>query len=222
MYLENVIGFINGAVISIDRPSGQYSNLHKVYNGHKSKHTLNYQIITTPDRLCAHLYGPEVGRWHDVFLYSESKVDSFLPHLLIINCQQYMLYGDSGYSRRAYYAIPFVDDNLMIWEAAFSTAMSKSRITVEWLFKEVMMLWAFVECMSHLKVLQMSAGLNLQADTILSDFENCVEPMRSTHISKAGHQLWSSTYVFVAVKRGMGTQPPAERPGRTHSRVSIA
>lgn len=57
MALENVVGFIDGTVIDIARPYEQYSNQHIVYNGHKRKHELNFQAITTIGGLCAHLYG---------------------------------------------------------------------------------------------------------------------------------------------------------------------
>lgn len=75
-----------------------------------------------------------------MFSYAESNADGFLPHILIANGQQYMLYGNLGYCRRAYFDKPFNSGNLMTRIAAFNTAISKSRITVEWLFKKVKML----------------------------------------------------------------------------------
>lgn len=67
MALDNVTSFIDGNVIGIARPDGVHSNQRTTYNGHKRKHVLKFQAITTPDGLCAHLFGLEVGRRHDMF-----------------------------------------------------------------------------------------------------------------------------------------------------------
>lgn len=60
--------------------------------------------------------------------------------------------------------------NLLIWEAAFNTAIYKSRIKVKWFFSEFKMLWAFDDCKNLSKVLQIPVGFIFQAAIILIDF----------------------------------------------------
>lgn len=174
--LENVVAFIDGTVLGIARPGGMDSNQRCVYNGHKRKHALKFQAITTPDGLCAHLYGPEVGGRHDMFLYAESDIERFLKDILVIEGRQYVVYGDSGYSVREFLEIPYSGGHMTAWESAFNKAMSKVRITVEWYFKEVKSLWSFVDCKRRLRVLQMPVGMMYQAAVLLTNFRNCLEP----------------------------------------------
>lgn len=59
----------------------------------------------------------------------------------------------------------------MKWEASLNNAMYKARITMKCFSKEEKMLWAFVDCKSHLKVLQMLVGLIFQASTMLTNLD---------------------------------------------------
>lgn len=68
MDLENVVGFIDGTVLAIDGPGGSEKNQITVHNGHKRKHAPKFQAIKTPDGLCVHMYGLEVGRRHEMLL----------------------------------------------------------------------------------------------------------------------------------------------------------
>ncbi|ETV74137.1 hypothetical protein H257_11102 [Aphanomyces astaci] len=53
-------------------------NLQKrIYSGHKRRHCLNFQGLTTPDGLCIHFFGPLEGSRHDVTLLRVSKCKSF-------------------------------------------------------------------------------------------------------------------------------------------------
>ena len=85
--LDNCTGFINGTVIAITRASrGEMQNV--AYNGHKSKHTLKYQAITSPDGLVLHAAGPIEGRRHDWTLYCRSGVDESLPGVMYVGGKQ--------------------------------------------------------------------------------------------------------------------------------------
>jgi len=95
--LSNCIGFIDGTVIAVSRPSDHEAQ-NVAYNGHKRKHALKYQAVTTPDGLILHVYGPLEGRRHDWTLYMRSGLDESLGDLLLVDGKQYVIYGDSGYS----------------------------------------------------------------------------------------------------------------------------
>ena len=58
--LPNCVGFIDGTVLEIARPSGSLAQ-RVAYNGHKRKHAIKYQAVNTPDGLIQHLYGPLEG-----------------------------------------------------------------------------------------------------------------------------------------------------------------
>ena len=60
--LDNVWGFVNGTLRGIALP---FQNQRVTYNGHKRKHGLKYQSITTPNGIIATLLGPVEGRRHD-------------------------------------------------------------------------------------------------------------------------------------------------------------
>ena len=60
--LDNVWGFVDSTLRGIARP---VQNQRVTYNGHKRKHGLKYQSITTPNDIIANLLGPVEGRSHD-------------------------------------------------------------------------------------------------------------------------------------------------------------
>lgn len=61
--LKNIAGFIDCPKIQMSRPGGSGA---PCYSGHKRFICLIYQSVTIPDGLMYHLYGPEVGRRHDM------------------------------------------------------------------------------------------------------------------------------------------------------------
>lgn len=73
--LDNCIMIIDGTFIGIARPGGADINQRVAYNGHERNHALKFQAISTPDGLCVHVHGPEVGCHHDMWLYHNSHMD---------------------------------------------------------------------------------------------------------------------------------------------------
>ena len=74
--LDSCIGFIYCTKIKMNRLGGHGSNQRACYSGHKRMYCLVYQTITTPDGLIFSLYGPQVGRRHDLTLLRNSGVVS--------------------------------------------------------------------------------------------------------------------------------------------------
>ena len=64
LVMSNCIGSIDGTVIGIARPKGNMMQ-QVVYNEHKRKQALKYQVVITPDGQILHAYGPMEGRRHD-------------------------------------------------------------------------------------------------------------------------------------------------------------
>ena len=98
--------FIDGTVLGITRLSGNLAQ-RVAYNGHKRKHAIKYQAVTTPDSLIQHLYGPLESRRHDWTLYVPSKMDEILPRVLFVQGTRYCIYGDSSYNQRWFIDVPF-------------------------------------------------------------------------------------------------------------------
>jgi len=68
--LQNCFGSVDGTVIAVSRP-GDHEAQNMAYNGHKRKHALRYQAITTADGLILHAYGSLEGHRHDWILLYE-------------------------------------------------------------------------------------------------------------------------------------------------------
>ena len=73
------------------RPCGRAVLQRSTYSGQKRVHCLIYQTITTPDGLKFYLYGPEVGRSHDMTLYRQSGTGDVLEEVLLVNGKQYCI-----------------------------------------------------------------------------------------------------------------------------------
>jgi DDE superfamily endonuclease len=98
---QKCVGFIDGTLVEIARLSGLMQRA--TYSGHKRKPVLKWQVVTTPDGMLFHVFGPFEGRRHDMHLYAESGLDDVLAERLLIEGAQYHLYGDSGYSSTVSY-----------------------------------------------------------------------------------------------------------------------
>jgi nuclease HARBI1 len=132
---QKCVGFIDGTLVQIARLSGLMQRA--TYSGRKRKPGLKWQVVTTPDGMLFHVFGPFEGRRHDMHLYAESGLDDVLAERLLIVGAQYHLYGDSGYALRPYLITPFEGAALNPDEALFNRRMSKVLVSVEWDFKDV-------------------------------------------------------------------------------------
>jgi len=173
--LDNCVGFIDGTVIGIARP-GDSGIQNVVYNGHKRKHALKFQAVTTPDGMFAHVYGPLEGRRHDWTLYMRSDIDEQLNNALLVDGKQFCIYGDSGYNWRSYLEIPFQGAALSEDQTAFNKAMSGSRITVEWMFKEVKLYWTVLDFKRKLRIQESPVAALYLSGMLLCNIRNCIYP----------------------------------------------
>jgi DDE superfamily endonuclease len=133
--LQNCVSFIDGTKIEIARPPGVMQPA--TYSGHKRVNCLKYQLISAPDNLALHYAGPVEGRRHDMAIYSASGIEEDLASSLHIDGIQYCIYGDSAYALREYLMVGFDGTVISPEQAAFNKAMSRSRVTVEWTFKDI-------------------------------------------------------------------------------------
>lgn len=76
--LDSCVGFIDYTKAKICRPGGAGSYQRACYSGHKRFNCLIYQKRTTPGGLIFSLFGPEVGRRHDMTLFRRSVIEKGL------------------------------------------------------------------------------------------------------------------------------------------------
>ena len=102
--MQNVWGFIDRTLCAVCQPAvGQ----QELYSGHKRHHGLKYQHVMCPNGIVCHMYGPYMGRKHDMTMYVDSDIKKQLPHVKGRNGNQLVLYGDGGYTKSPYLMIPF-------------------------------------------------------------------------------------------------------------------
>lgn len=169
--LDNVWGFIDGTVKACCKP-GQYQR--EVYNGHKRIHSLKYQSVTTPSGMIANLFGPIGGRRHDSALLALSGLLQQLQQFSVnpqggILC----LYGDPAYPLRQNLQAPFHGANLTIQEQAFNRAMSEVRVSVEWIFGDILNYFKFNDFKKNLKIGLSPIGKIYRVSAILSNAHTC-------------------------------------------------
>ena len=168
------MGCLDCTRIAICRPGGENANQRSVYSGHKRIHCLMYQTITTPDGLIYSLYGPEVGRRHDLTLYTDSGWDDKLKQYLVIDGIQYYIYSDAAFVRTPYLLISFKTEFCTGHESMFNFIMSGLRVSVEWNYKDLKQLWCRNDFPRMLKVRQLPVGMLYKASALLMNMRTCL------------------------------------------------
>ena len=152
--IDNCFGFVDGTVRPVSRPG---KNQRVLYNGHKKVHAIKFQSLAVPNGLVANLYGPVEGKKHDSSMLAESGLYNKLEELHVppdgrILC----IYGDSAYPHRPQLQGPFKGANVTQAQREWNTAMSRVRVSVEWISGDIINYFKFVDFKKNLKV-QLSA-----------------------------------------------------------------
>lgn len=163
--IQTVWGFIDGTIRGIARPVRRQQTC---YNGWKRKHCLKYHAIVTPDGLISHFFGPVDGRRNDSFLWNNSGLISQLEqHAHITTGVPLQVYGDPAYSINRYLISPYQGAYLNRDLKEWNKTMSRIRIVVEWAFKEVVNLFAFVDHEKNQKHLLQPVGIQFRVAVLL-------------------------------------------------------
>ena len=170
--LQNCFGFIDWTVRPVCRPG---SNQRVSFNGYKRIHAIKFQSVVTPNGLISNLYGPVEGRRHDSGMLAESNLlHQLQQYANAPNGDQLCLYGDPAYPLRVNLQAPFGGNNLTNIQNAFNTAMSNVRVTVEWLFKEILTYFAFLDFKKNLKVKLSAVGKMYITCALLTNARTCL------------------------------------------------
>lgn len=110
-------------------------NQQSFYSEDKRAHCLVYLTISTPDRFILYLHGPQVGRRHYMTLYENSGLDDALYDELLINGEEFFIYGDAAFLIRPGLKVGFNRAFSTPEKLAFNAAMSVDLEAVEWGYK---------------------------------------------------------------------------------------
>lgn len=172
--LDRCVGFIDCTKVKMCRPSGPNIDQRCCYSGHKRFHCLNYQTLSTPDGLIFALWGPEVGRRHDLTLMRKSGWDPILSEVLVIDGIQFYIFGDAAYRLSPHIQVPFRFVGATEEERQFNTRMSAARVAVEWHYKDVKQMWSMNDFARRLKVKQSPIACMYIASVLLLNFRTCM------------------------------------------------
>lgn len=172
--LDNCVGFIDCTKIAMARPGGHGTLQRSTYSGHKRIHCLIYQTMTTPDGLMFYMYGPEVGRRHDMTLYRESRLGEVLEAVMVIDGKQFCLFGDAAYLLRPWLQTAFPRLNASVQDMLYNKAMSMVRVAVEWTYKDVKQIWTSQDFRRGLKVREAPIAKLYQSAALLWNFHVCM------------------------------------------------
>ena len=156
--LLNCWGFVDGTVRPVCRPGRNQRVLH---SGHKKVHSFKFQSVTAANGLVANIYGPVEGKRHDsVMLADSSLLATLQQHSFDSNGNPLCIYGDPAYPLRVHLQSPFKGARLMPLQEAYNKSMSQARVSVEWIFADIVNYFKFLDFKKNQKV-QLSAVGNM-------------------------------------------------------------
>ncbi|XP_046860971.1 uncharacterized protein LOC124454210 [Xenia sp. Carnegie-2017] len=152
---ENCFGFIDGTVRPISRPK---KHQRIVYNGHKKVHSLKFQGVALPNGLIAHIFGPVEGKKHDAGMLADSNfLQDLEQNAFSVDGRPLCIYGDPAYPQRIHLQAPFRHGVITDRMKEFNKQMSSVRVSVEWLFGDVINSFRFM-VFKNLKIGLSSVG----------------------------------------------------------------
>ena len=171
--LDNCWGFVDGTVRPICRPQ---RDQRAVYNGHKRVHAIKFQSVVTPNGMIANLYGPVEGRRHDSRMLAMSGLlEQLEQHSFSPTGQALCIYGDPAYPHRLHLQCPFARRAVLTpEEQAFNQSMSQVRVSVEWVFGDIVNYFKFVDFKKNLKIGLSSVGKFYVASALMRNALTCL------------------------------------------------
>ena len=169
--LENCWGFVDGTVRRVCRPG---VNQRVLYNGHKKVHAIKFQSVATPNGLVANLYGPIEGRRHDSTMLARSNLLPLLEqHAHAPDGTVLCIYGDPAYPLRQQLMTPFRGGHITAEQDLWNKAMSKVRVSVEWIFGDIINYFKFLDFHKNLKIQLSAVGKMYIVCVLLQNARSC-------------------------------------------------
>ena len=170
--LSNCWGFVDGTVRPVCRPG---KNQRIIYNGHKRIHAIKFQSVAAPNGLIANLFGPVEGCRHDSAMLAMSQLYPQLQQFSINqNGQPLCIYGDPAYPFRPQLQAPFKGNNVTPMQNEYNKAMSAVRVSVEWVFGDIVNYFAFMDFKKNLKLELSAVGKMYIVCALLTNAHTCL------------------------------------------------
>ena len=142
-----------------------------LYNGHKRVHSIKFQSVVIPNGLISNVFGPYEGKKHNMLRHS-GLLEQLQQHAQTPNWEPVCSYGDPVYPLRVHLQAPFVG-NLNPFQEEFNSQMSKVRISVEWLFNEIIKYFQFLDLKKNLKIGLTPVGKMYRVFALLINARTC-------------------------------------------------
>ena len=170
--LTNCWGFVDGTVRATCRPS---TNQGIIYNGHKRVHAIKFQSVATPNGMIANLYGPVEGKRHDsAMLHMSGLLGELQNRAVNQNGDVLCIYGDPAYPLRPQLQAPFSKNGITDAKKKYNSAMSSVRVSVEWVFKEIINYFKFLDFKKNLKLELSAVGKTYLVCALLTNARTCL------------------------------------------------
>ena len=112
---------------------------------------IKFQSVVAPNGLIAILFGPVEGRRHDSGMLVDSGLLQELSHYSFApDGTPLCVYGDPVYPLRVHLQRPLKDAHLTPAGQQFNKAMSQVRVSVEWLFGNIVNYFTFLDFKKNL------------------------------------------------------------------------
>ena len=99
-----------------------------------------------------------------------------LEHYAHVDGRPMCVYGDPAYPHRVHLQAPFRNRPLTAEKEAFNKSMSRVRVTVEWLFGDIVNYFRFLDFKKNLKIGLSSVGKLYVVAAILRNALTCMQP----------------------------------------------
>jgi len=190
--LDSCLGYVDGNLLKISDPGPGWLQ-NTLYNGHKKAAGYTFIGVVVPNGMCLLCLGPSPGRRHDAavaaihHLYEKLNVMGTFP--TIDGCFS----GDKAFPS-FWPLIPMHSAALTPAQAEWNTSMSRTRITVEWMFGETVEQFSSLKCKRRLKILSspvhkwyinctfLNNLLNTSYPNAISQFFNLKPPCLETYL----------------------------------------
>ena len=137
-------------------------------------HGIKFQSIVCPDGMIANLYGPVKGRRDDSFMIARSGIldqlgrFSFWPRGEIL-----CVYGEPNYPLRGQLQTPFRGAYLNPFQISWNKEMSSARVSVEWVFGDVINYFQLLDFWKNLKIKLSAVGKMHIVCALLHNARSC-------------------------------------------------
>lgn len=137
----HAFAFLDGMKWEICKPGGANIIQKGMYSGYTGHHCLSYQVVSGPDGMCLHAFGPCAGRDNDLGVLAASQLLKHMhdrPDLFAdAHGVPSPLIGDSIYPRSDHLLSPFRVTNVAAALDKWNKQARMCRVSVEWLIGKV-------------------------------------------------------------------------------------